>query len=146
MKKFLMMRYSYVQLNDSDEDKSENLLHIYQISDVEHCKVLDVVIPPSHMEHLSYMICLDLSKPYEAQSDYNLWINVIKETQERLLKRLSNEEQNRLKDKIYKHCQFYINPHLPEAEPLTEEEKSQLELKKKFSRNKFKCTNYNCYY
>lgn len=79
--------------------ESRALLNIWQVADPSHCKILDVVIPPEHMEHVCWMICLNASEPSMVEQEYTKWMQVLEETQQRLLGRLHAQEQGRLKDK-----------------------------------------------
>jgi len=129
MKRFLMMRYAYVNLTDANSDESRALLNIWQVSDPSHCKILDVVIPPEHMEHVCYLVCLDASEPSLVEEEYTKWMTALQETQKRLLSRLSAQQQGKLMDKLTNHIQFYQNPNDAEAEPFNEDEKENVEMK-----------------
>jgi len=128
MKRFLMMRYAYVDLTDANTDEPHALLNIWQITDPSHCKILDVVIPPEHMPYVSYMVCLDVSDPSTVKDQLDLWMGVLETTQKRLLERLEPSKQAELKSKISKHMQFYVNPNDAESEPLSTEEKESLKI------------------
>jgi GTPase SAR1 family protein len=130
MKKFLMMRYSYVHLTSTDSDESRALLNIWQISEPAHAAVLDVVIPVQHMTNVCYMICLDLTLPALVEKTYLKWMEVLTETHNRLFGRLSAQAQGQLQDKVYQHIRFYVNPKDNDAEPFTEEEKAEMEIQR----------------
>lgn len=123
MKKFLMMRYSYLHLTSTDSDETRALLNIWQISEPSHAEVLDVVIPKEHMSHVAYMLCLDLTLPSILEQTYLKWMEVIQQTHKRLMSRLSEEEQEKQRIKLFKHIQFYVNPKDNDAQPFTDEEK-----------------------
>ena len=122
MKRFLMMRYAYCHLSTSDSEDSYSLLNIWQVAEPSHAKVLDVVIPKEDMEHITYCICLDLSKPSQVEDEYKKWMQCIVEVQTKLIQRLDPQKQEELKVKIYKHIQFYVNPK-DDTEQLPEDEK-----------------------
>jgi len=128
MKRFLMMRYAYVDLTDANTDEPHALLNIWQITEPSHCKILDVVIAPEHMAYVAYMICLDVSDPSTVKEQMDLWTEVLENTQKRLLERLEPSKQAELKLKLSKHMQFYVNPNDAESEPLTSEEKESIKI------------------
>merc|ERR1712154_176595 len=130
MKKFLMMRYAYCHLTTSDSEDSYSLLNIWQIAEPSHAEVLEVVIPKEDMENIAYLICLDLSKPSSVEDQYKKWMDTVSNIQNKLISRLDAEKQERLKTKIFKHMQFYVNPK-DDTEQLPEDEKEELDIQRK---------------
>eukprot|EP01084_Bolivina_argentea_P080693 146147_1 len=129
MKRFLMMRYAYCHLTSSDSEDSYSLLNIWQIAEPSHADVLDVVIPKEDMKNITYLICLDLSKPSTVEDEYNKWIQTITKIQNKLISRCDAQTQEKLKVKIYKHIQFYVNPK-DDTEQLPDDEKKELETQR----------------
>jgi len=127
MKRFLMMRYAYCQLTTPDSEDSFSLLNIWQIAEPAHAEVLDVVIPAEDMGHIAYLVCLDLSKPNGVEAEFNKWMDTISKIQSKLLARCPAAQQQALKDQIYKHIQFYVNPK-DDTEQMADEEKEEQEV------------------
>ena len=94
MKKFLMMRYSYVMLDDG-----QALLNVMQVSHPSHLAVLSETVPIEHMDNIAYMIVLNSGAPAEVEAQWNLWIEAIEKQQNALLDRLSDDQKEALKDK-----------------------------------------------
>eukprot|EP01084_Bolivina_argentea_P106880 191146_1 len=129
MKKFLMMRYAYCHLTTSDSEDSYSLLNIWQIAEPPHADVLSVVIPKEDMDKITYLICLDLSKPDIVEKEYKKWIECLTNIQNKLISRCDAQKQEELKTKIFAHIQFYTNPK-DDIEQLPDEQKDEIDIQR----------------
>merc|ERR1712013_977614 len=98
MKRFLMMRYAYCELTSSESEDSFSLLNIWQIAEPAHAEVLSVVIPPSEMGSIAYLICLDLSKPNGVKAGFDKWMDTISKIQSKIMARCSAAQQKALNE------------------------------------------------
>jgi len=132
MKEFLMMRYAYCHLTNSESEDAYSLLNIWQISEPAHAEVLEVVIPKEDMDNMAFLICLDLAHPDTVEDEFKRWMDTVSKIQNTLLGRLDAKRQKHIKNKIAHHIQQYVNPadDLPNpADDEEEEEEEQQEMK-----------------
>jgi len=122
MKEFLMMRYAYCHLTNSESEDAYSLLNIWQISEPAHAEVLEVVIPKEDMGNLAFMICLDLAHPDTVEVEFKRWMDTLDKIQLTLINRLASFERKALLDKMANHVQSYINPGDDIPNPADEEE------------------------
>lgn len=122
MKEFLMMRYAYCHLTNSESEDAYSLLNIWQISEPAHAEVLEVVIPKEDMENLAYIVCLDLAHPDTVEDEFKRWMETISKIQNTLMRRLDPQREKAIKNKLASHIQLYINPGDDLPNPADEEE------------------------
>lgn len=125
MKEFLMMRYAYCHLTNSESEDAYSLLNIWQISEPAHAEVLEVVIPEEDMENIAFLICLDLAHPDSVEDEFKLWMDTIANVQKTLIGRLGPSKEAEIKKKLKEHIQFYVNPGDDMPNPADDDEEDE---------------------
>jgi len=125
MKEFLMMRYAYCHLTNSESEDAYSLLNIWQISEPAHAEVLEVVIPKEDMGNLAFLICLDLAHPDTVEDEFRRWMDTVNKIQQTLMRRLDGGRQKELRNKMANHILQYVNPADDLPNPADDEEEEE---------------------
>jgi len=69
-----LLEYSYSPPNL----QREFCMHIWQLRDDSQLEVLKAVLPKEEVEHIAYIICIDISKPYWVEDEFKKWTTFLK--------------------------------------------------------------------
>lgn len=68
-KKGFLLEYSY----SPPDIQREFCVHIWQLREVSQLEVLKAVLPKEEVDHLVYIVCIDLTKPHLVEADIKKW-------------------------------------------------------------------------
>jgi len=68
-KKGFLLEYSY----SLPDIQREFCMHIWQLREVSQLEVLKAVLPKEEIDHLVYIVCINLTKPQHAEADLQKW-------------------------------------------------------------------------
>jgi len=69
-----LLEYSY----SPPDLQREFCMHIWQLRDDSQLEVLKAVLPKEEVEHIAYIICIDISKPYLVEEEFKKWTTFLR--------------------------------------------------------------------
>jgi dynein light intermediate chain 1 len=105
-----ILDFSYINARNRfnlDKDEIVSRMKVWQLDDRNHWPLLAKLIPEKELSNAVFVITVDLSKPWEVLSSLEKWLEVVKQTTEKISSQLPAEEQASLKKKISSHVQLY---------------------------------------
>jgi dynein light intermediate chain 1 len=91
-----------------DKDEIVSRMKVWQLDDRNHWSLLAKLIPAADLTSAVFVITVDLSKPWEVLSSLEKWLDVVKQTTEKIASQLPSEQQAAMKKKISHYVQTYM--------------------------------------
>eukprot|EP00478_Filoreta_tenera_P000217 GABV01000217.1.p1 GENE.GABV01000217.1~~GABV01000217.1.p1 ORF type:complete len:478 (-),score=120.15 GABV01000217.1:90-1523(-) len=123
--------FSYVNVQDPDAlDSNETIarMNIWQVNDPDQLLVLAETWRPAIVENLMVTITLDLSQPWTLLGSLTKWLETTEKFQKLMFDKLPASRQDKLKDNISRHIQFWVDPKADNPKVITEEQKRETKL------------------
>ena len=116
-----VLSYNYIQLNKLTNDNTNEYNHkcnIYYVTEVQHSATLiPTVINANDLMNTVYLLCIDMSQPWNIPNILTKWCDTIKTTQTNLFNTLSTEQQQQHKLNNSKRIQSYHSTAIDPLQP-----------------------------
>jgi dynein light intermediate chain 1 len=91
-----------------DKDEIVSRMKVWQLDDGNHWSLLAKLIPAADLANAVFVVTVDLSKPWDVLSSLEKWLDVIKQTTEKIVSQLAPEQQSAMKKKVSHYVQTYM--------------------------------------
>lgn len=110
-----LVDFSYCNVNNVyDENDPEEIraqLNVWELDSAEAAmSLLPRFLASTQLDRTMYMITLDLSTPWTAMESLERWGKALTEAHNQALSNLPEDEQAKLKERIARFNQFYVDP------------------------------------
>jgi len=113
-----ILDFSYINARNRfnlDRDEIISRMKVWQLDDNNHWGLLAKLIPAADLSNTVFVITLDLSKPWDLLSSLEKWLEVVKQTTEKIASQLSTDQLKALKKKISQSVQSLVGEKKAEA-------------------------------
>jgi len=126
-----ILDYSYQQVkNKQNADKDEVLAHlnIWQLDDPTHADLLLHFVKSTALENVAFMATVNLSEPWNVLKSLTRWLDMLTSVVEKLFSTITQQEQEKLKLRMSRYLQFYVDPSVKQPELASEDEKAKVQV------------------
>jgi len=105
-----ILDFSYINATNRfnlDKEDVVSRMKVWQLDDRNHWSLLAKLLSPSDLSNASFVVTVDLSKPWDILSSLERWIEVLRQVSEKVLSQ-SADQHKEMKKKVSQYVQTYV--------------------------------------